>query len=191
MALVEKAETGEITVTIEPEDVPANPPNVTHLSEQELEEEHFRRLENDPTFQEGLPPKSWLFHDEISYEQELEPLWGKRWGAQGIGPLREVMLNPPTENEVRRIFYEDKAGYMEQWLPEKPDLDVWREQYEVMKKNYHDAGVIVHELILPDIIFGPYGYVRWIWAATDAGWIINGGAIIPRGGYIGAEKGRE
>jgi N-dimethylarginine dimethylaminohydrolase len=60
-----------------------------------------------------------------------------------------------------------------------------------MKKNYRDAGVLVHEVTDPDAVFGPYGYTRWFWAATDAAWCINGGIIIPRAGFFGAQKGRE
>ena len=191
MIKVSKAPNGEKTIVMEPEDVPANPENAAEMTEEEREAEHARRLKNDPTFEPGRVAKTWMFHDEISFEDELEAEWGKRWGAQGIGRLREVMLNPPTENDVRKVFYEDKAGYSQQWDPESaPDLDLWMEQYETMKKNYRDAGVLVHELILPDLIYGPYGYTRWIWAATDAGWVVNGGAVIPRGGYHGQAKGR-
>jgi N-dimethylarginine dimethylaminohydrolase len=191
VATVEKHDNGEITVVIESDDVPANPPGTDEMSKEQLDEEHYRRLKDDPTFEEGRAPKSWLFHDQVTYEDELEPLWGKKWGNQGVGRLREVMLTVPPENEVRDVFYKDTAAYMEQWEPEKPDLDVWREQYEVMKKNYRDNGTLVHEVIVPDAVFGPYGYTRWFWAATDACWVINGGAIIPRGGYFGAQKGRE
>lgn len=191
MAVVKKQENGEIQVTIEPDDVPANPPNSGEMSQEELDAEHLRRVKNDPTFEEGRAPKAWLFHDQISYEHELEPLWGKKWGNQGVGKLREVMLTIPPENEVRDVFYRDTAAYMEQWEPERPDLSLWHEQYEAMKKNYRDAGVLVHEVTVPDAVFGPYGYTRWFWAATDAAWVINGGAIIPRGGFFGAQKGRE
>ena len=181
---------GEKTIVIEPEDVPGNPQGVSEMSEEERDKEHSRRLKTDPTFEPGHLAKTWMIHDEISFEDELEGEWGKRWGSQGIGPLREVMLNPPTENDVRSVFYDDKLGYSQQWDPERPDLDLWLKQYETMKKNYQDAGVLVHELIFPEPTYGPYGYSRWMWAATDAGWIVNGGAIIPRGGYHGAAKGR-
>ena len=34
---------------------------------------------------------------KVSYLDELELIWGKRWGAQGIGRLREVAMVRPTE----------------------------------------------------------------------------------------------
>ena len=191
MPSIEKNDKGEIRVTIASDEVPSNPPGADKMSIEELDKEHLKRTKDDPTFQEGLPPKAWLFHDEISYEQELEPLWGKKWGNQGVGKLREVMMTPPPENEARDIFYGDTDAYMEQWKPEKPDLDVWHKQYEIMLKNYRDAGVLVHECVVPDAVFGPYGYTRWFWACTDAAWVLNGGAIIPRAGFFGAQKGRE
>ncbi|HEX4623607.1 MAG TPA: hypothetical protein VH231_04085 [Solirubrobacteraceae bacterium] len=191
MSAVEKLDTGEIRVTIEADEVPSNPPGVAAMSPEELDAEHARRLENDPTFEPGRATKSWVFHDQVSYEQELEPLWGKKWGNQGVGKLREIMLTVPPENEVRDVFYRDTAAYMEQWEPDRPDLDLWHQQYETMKEHYRDAGVLVHEVVVPDAVFGPYGYTRWFWAATDAAWCINGGIIIPRAGYFGAQKGRE
>lgn len=190
MPKVEKNEKGEVTITIGADEVPSNPPDLANMDQDAMDDEHRRRLKNDPTFEAGRAPKSWLFHDEVSYEQELEGLWGKRWGNQGVGKLREVMLCPPTENEIRQVFYEDTHAYMEQWEPERPSLDLWQEQYAAMKKNYQDAGVLVHEVNLPDI-FGPYGYTRWFWAGTDSAWVLNGGAIIPRAGFFGAQKGRE
>jgi N-dimethylarginine dimethylaminohydrolase len=191
MAIVTKQANGETSITLEPDDLPAQPASLAEMSNDELDAEHHRRQENDPTFEAGRAPAAWKFHDEISYEQELEPLWGKKWGNQGVGKLREVMLNVPPLNEVREVFYKDTAAYMEQWEPERPDLDLWHKQYEVMKKNYRDAGVLVHEVTVPDAVFGPYGYTRWFWAATDAAWVLNGGAIMPRAGYFGAQKGRE
>ena len=191
MAIVNKQDTGEFEITIEPDDVPANPPGSGEMSSEELDAEHHRRTKNDPTFEAGRAPKAWMFHDDISYEQELEPLWGKKWGNQGVGKLREVMLTVPPENEVRNVFYEDTHAYMEQWEPERPDLDTWHKQYEIMKKNYRDNDTLVHEVRVPDAVFGPYGYTRWFWAATDAAWVINGGAIMPRAGFFGAQKGRE
>ena len=196
MPNIEKNDRGEATITFSADEVPSNPPGAGEMSVEELDKEHFRRAKADPTYQDGLPPKAWLFHDEISSEQELEPLWGKKWGSQGVGKLREVMMTRPPLNEVRDVFYGDSARHQEQFqplvfAPDQPDLDLWNEQFDAMCKNYRDAGVIVNEVVVPDEFLGPYGYTRWLWAGTDAAWVINGGAIIPRGGYFGVQKGRE
>jgi N-dimethylarginine dimethylaminohydrolase len=182
---------GEYKFTIQPDDIPANPPNAAEMTPDEAKAEHFRRLESDPTFKPGVAPESWRFHDEITWEQEVEGCYGKRWGNQGIGKLREVIVTRPSDNEFLDVFFDDSAGYMEQWTPERPDPDVWFEQFEILKKNYRDNDVLVHEVIVPKITIGPYGHMRWWAFGADTGSILNGGAVIPRAGYFGSQKGRE
>jgi N-dimethylarginine dimethylaminohydrolase len=182
---------GEFKFEFATEEVPANPPDAENMTEEELRSEHDRRVASDPTFVKGSAPKSWLFHDEITWESEVEGCYGKRWGNQGIGRLREVIVTRPSENEFLDLFFDDSAGYMEQWTPDRPDPDVWYEQYEMLKKNYRDNGVLVHEVIVPKVTMGPYGHMRWWAFGADTGSIINGGAIIPRSGYFGSQKGRE
>ncbi len=191
MPIVEVSPAGEYTFTFEAEDIPANPPGAATMTDDELTAEHLRRLKTDPTFREGAAPESWKWHDEISWESEVEGCYGKRWGNQGIGKLREVIVTRPSENEFRDIFFDDTAGYMEQWTPDRPDPDVWFDQYETMKRNYRDNGVLVHEVIIPKQAFGPYGFTRWWAFGADTGCILNGGAVIPRAGYFGSQKGRE
>ncbi len=86
---------GEMRIVIKPEDINCNPENVTEMSEAELVEEHFRRLKKDPAYDPDFPPKIWVYHDEVSYMDQLEGIWGKKWGAQGIGKLKEVLVAPP------------------------------------------------------------------------------------------------
>lgn len=191
MSTVAVSETGEYTFTFDPEDVPANPEGVADMSDEELADEHLRRLENDPTFEKGVAPKSWMFHDDISWEQEVEGTYGKRWGNQGIGRLREVIVTRPSDNEFLDVFFDDTAGYMEQWTPERADPDIWYEQYETLKQNYRDNDVLVHEVIVPKQTLGPYGHMRWWAFGADTGSILHGGAVIPRSGYFGSQKGRE
>jgi N-dimethylarginine dimethylaminohydrolase len=181
-------------IRLEPEMFACNPPNASKLGVTELHEIHQKRLAKDPSFKEGETVRSYIFHDEVSFDDELEALWGNKWGAQGIGKLREVLLSPPTENETHDEFYKTdtaQAAYCEQWAMGKPDLAKWREQYEGMVDAYSQNGVTVHQFETPYPSFGPYGYTRWFWAVTDAAEVINGGAIIPRAGIFGAQKGRE
>ena len=44
------------------------------------------------------------YHEEVDYLDEVERIWGKRWGAQGIGRLREVAMSPPTEVESLPLY---------------------------------------------------------------------------------------
>lgn len=191
MPVVEMNDASEFKFTFGAEEVPANPANAATMTPEEADAEHHRRLANDPTFREGAAPRSWIFHDDISWEQEVEGCYGKQWGNQGIGKLREVIVTRPSENEFLDAFFDDTAGYMEQWAPDRPDPDVWYDQYETLKKNYRDNGVLVHEVIVPKVTIGPYGHMRWWAFGADTGSIINGGAIVPRAGYFGSQKGRE
>ena len=44
-------------------------------------------FEEFPFYEEGKVPQYHRYHAEISYLDELERIWGKPWGAQGIGRL--------------------------------------------------------------------------------------------------------
>ena len=41
--------------------------------------------------------------------EEYEAEWGRRWGANGIGRLRDVALSRPTGKKGDRIFYYDSG----------------------------------------------------------------------------------
>ena len=68
-------------------------------------------LRSFPFYEEGKVPQYQKYHAKVSYLDELELIWGKRWGAQGIGRLREVAMVRPTETEVtkRPRFGRDRA----------------------------------------------------------------------------------
>ena len=57
-------------------------------------------LEALPWFETGRPTRNWMLH-EIDFYDEVEQIWGERWGAEGIGQLREVLVSRPTVNETR------------------------------------------------------------------------------------------
>ena len=62
-----------------------------------------------PWFESGKPCRTDVFQ-ERDFCTEQEAVWG-RWGAQGIGQLRKVMLTPPSECEVRPVFAQEPAYY--------------------------------------------------------------------------------
>lgn len=64
-------------------------------------------LHSFPFYEEGKVPQYHKYHAKVSYLDELELIWGKRWGAQGIGRLHEVAMVRPTETEVRKLYEED------------------------------------------------------------------------------------
>ena len=67
-------------------------------------------LRNFPFYEEGKVPQYQKYHANVSYLDELELIWGKRWGAQGIGRLREVAMVRPTEAEVRKLYEETRPS---------------------------------------------------------------------------------
>jgi hypothetical protein len=157
-------------IKISREDMPFQPPNLANMSKKELFEEYRTRISRAPGYEEGKPYRPYIFHDEVSYLDELEIVWGKRWGAQGIGRLREALLIRPTENWL----IPDSPDTI------KPDLKLWLEQYQKILDTLSGEGVLVHQVEVPVPIFGPYGFPRYFWAGAEVGPIINGGAILRR-----------
>ena len=73
-------------------------------------------LESLPWFEPGKPLRNYMLHETDFYD-EVEQIWGRRWGAEGIGTLREVLVSRPTENEIRpeyaqewQYYYSSAAG---------------------------------------------------------------------------------
>ena len=135
-------------------------------------------LEDFPYYEKGKVPQYQRYHAEVSYLDELERIWGKRWGAQGIGRLREVAMVRPTETEVKTLYEEDPAFFVFNGVT--PDLDLMCAQHRALADLYESLGVTVHYSSwsdeTPRSAYGPMK--RSISAA--AGFVINGGAIIPR-----------
>jgi len=73
-------------------------------------------LESLPWFEPGKPLRNYMLHQTDFYD-EVEQIWGRSWGAEGIGRLREVLVSRPTENEIRpeyakewQYYYSSAAG---------------------------------------------------------------------------------
>src|SRR3954468_14790810 len=73
-------------------------------------------LETLPWFEPGKPLRNYMLHETDFYD-EVEQIWGRPWGAEGIGTLREVLVSRPSENEVRpeyaqewQYYYSSAAG---------------------------------------------------------------------------------
>ena len=67
-------------------------------------------LDTLPWFESGKPLRNWMLHETDFYD-EVEQIWGRRWGAEGIGTLREVLVSRPTENETRPEYAEEWQYY--------------------------------------------------------------------------------
>jgi N-dimethylarginine dimethylaminohydrolase len=131
-----------------------------------------------PYYEPGKVPQYHRYHAEVSYLDELERIWGRRWGAQGIGRLREVAMVKPTDAEVLALYEQDSAFFVFNGVT--PDLELMRAQHFALVRLYESLGVAVHEIRWADdpprSAYGPMK--RGISAA--AGFVIHGGAIIPR-----------
>ena len=121
----------------------------------------------------SVPPE-W-----ISYEDELELVWGKKWGAQSeIGKLAEVMVFRPGP-ELSPSQHELK------WHAIRQPID-WKkaaEQHDALVKVLRDEGVKVHydERPIDRVMKGPYGVqLSRSPGLRDPGVVVNGGAIIGR-----------
>ena len=67
-------------------------------------------LEPLPWFESGKPLRNYMLHQTDFYD-EVEQIWGRSWGAEGIGRLREVLVSRPTENEIRPEYAKEWQYY--------------------------------------------------------------------------------
>ncbi len=155
----------------------------------QAEHDEWQVLEQLPWFERGKPLRNWMLHETDFYD-EVEAIWGRRFGAEGIGTLREVLVSRPTENETRpeyaqewQYYYSSAAG--------NADLGRLRAQfdeyYDVLRAN----GVRVHSIEAPVPAIGAYGYIKNLVTLAGAGLVVRGGAIMHRYGLGSWQRGRE
>ena len=130
----------------------------TNKEIEELCKEEYERLEKQPWFERGKPCKSDIYMERDIYE-ELYATWGRRFGAEGIGKLREVFLCRPHEYEINPMFAKEPA-YYRLYGREMPDLDQWQKDFDEYVKILEGEGVKVNLLPPPETPIGPYGFLR-------------------------------
>ena len=146
-------------------------------------------LDETPWFEPGKPLRNYMLHETDFYD-EVEQIWGRRWGAEGIGKLREVLVSRPTENEIRpeyaqewQYYYSSAAG--------NADLGKLQAQfdeyYDVLRAN----GVRVHSVEAPVPAIGTYGYIKNLVTLAGAGLVVRGGVVMHRYGLGSWQRGRE
>jgi N-dimethylarginine dimethylaminohydrolase len=146
-------------------------------------------LETLPWFEPGKPLRNWMFH-ETDFCDEVEQIWGRRWGAEGIGTLREVLVSRPTENETRpeyarewQYYYSSAAG--------TGDLGKLRHQFDQYYDVLRENGVRVNSIEPPVPAIGAYGYLKNLVTLAGGGLVVRGGAIVHRMGLGSWQRGRE
>src|SRR6266508_3403638 len=146
-------------------------------------------LESLPWFEPGKPLRNWMLHQTDFYD-EVEEIWGRRWGAEGLGALREVLVSRPTENETRQeyarewqYYYSSAAG--------NADLGRLQHQFEEYYELLRANGVRVNyvEPLVPAI--GAYGFLKNLVTLAGGGLVAHGGAIVHRMGLGSWQRGRE
>lgn len=146
-------------------------------------------LEQLPWFEHGAPLRNWILHDTDFYD-EVGQIWGRRWGAEGIGRLREVLVSRPTDNEIRpdyaaewQYYYSTAAG--------NADLGRLRAQFDEYFGVLEANGVRINYVEPPVPAIGAYGYLKNLVTLAGAGLVVHGGAIVHRMGLGSWQRGRE
>lgn len=138
------------------------------------------KLTDFPFYEPNKPPQYWKYHSEVSYLDELEKIWGKRWGAQGIGRIREVVVTRPDDIENDPIFSQDDAYFFSRSGP-APSIKLMQKQHDNVVSFLEREGIKVHYMKYPKGARSAYGPMQHSISAA-ACFVINGGAIIPREG---------
>jgi N-dimethylarginine dimethylaminohydrolase len=146
-------------------------------------------LQTLPWFEPGKPLKNWMLHETDFYD-EVEQIWGTRWGAEGIGKLREVLVSRPTENETRPEYAKEWQYYYSS-AGGTADLGRLQYQFDAYYETLRDHGVRVHTLEAPVPAIGPYGYLKNLVTLAGGGLVVKGGVIIHRMGLGSWQRGRE
>lgn len=132
-----------------------------------------------PGFRSGSPPQYLDYHQDIDFLDEIEAVWGQRWGAQGIGRLREVAMSPPTGVEVLPEYDKERAFFL--YGGDLPNLELMQEQHSGLMDAYRALNIDVRIFEYPESPRSAYGPLKRAVSAA-AGFVINGGAIIAREG---------
>ena len=163
---------------------------LTYSSPRRAEEhDEMAVLDELPWFESGKPLRNWMLHETDFYE-EVEQIWGKRWGAEGIGTLREVLVSRPTENETRPE-YEQEWQYYYSSAAGNADLGRLQHQFDQYYEVLRDNGVKVNYIEPPVPALGAYGYIKNLVTLAGAGLVVRGGAIMHRYALGSWQRGRE
>ncbi len=145
-------------------------------------------VERYPDYVPGKPPQLEPLH-QASYLDELEAIWGKRWGCQGIGRLREVALIKCDPAYEGHPFWSRHPDFFLLRHNPHPDLELFVEHQMAYAETLRACGVEVCWLEVEDFM-GAYGPMRKFFIA-GALRIFRGGAILPRAGEGSAYRGIE
>ena len=116
---------------------------------------------------------------ETDFYDEVEQIWGRRWGAEGIGTLREVLVSRPTENEIRPGVRARSGSTTTRAPPATPTSAGCRRSSTSTTQVLDDNGVRVNYIEPPVPAIGAYGWIKNLVTLAGGGLVVHGGAIAP------------
>jgi N-dimethylarginine dimethylaminohydrolase len=145
-------------------------------------------LHRYPDYEAGKPPRLLKLH-EHSYLDEYEKIWGRRWGAMGIGRLRTVgLVRPDPAWEGHRFFQSDPNFFLLRYR-QALDPELMLRSHEEYARLLTSLGIQIEWMEFEDPM-GAYGPMRKLFMAEEVK-IVRGGAILPRFGHASFKRGLE
>jgi N-dimethylarginine dimethylaminohydrolase len=121
---------------------------------------------------------------EPPFDEELEQVWGERWGAwDEVGPLRKVLVRRPGDElaQIRADAWDEEAQALVdpdgEWYwtdSQPPDLDRVRAQHDGLVATLRDEGI---EVVVAEPLGGRYTKAVYV---RDPFVTVPGGAVIGR-----------
>lgn len=130
-----------------------------------------------PGYEPGMPAHRM---DDVTWMDELELMWGRKWGAQsGIGVLKTIIVHRPGE-EGRLKEVESDPNFWEKFGGKVPtSLERAQKEHDELVAAFRSEGVEVIHANFPPTVKGIYASGIASLTAMQA-MIIKGGAIIGR-----------
>ena len=149
------------------------------LEKQKALEADIFSLSEMPGYVKGQGPSIDTWHN-LDYLDIYPKIYGREFGANGIGKLREVALTVITRSE-RFALYDQDPFYFPQMGLKHEDLDIekMKDQSLQYQLNLEEAGVIVHRIEYPQPPVGAFGPMRSTWAANEL-LVLRGGSVIEK-----------
>lgn len=140
-----------------------------------------------PDYRKGMPPDVYQLR-RFTYLDEYESVWGRSWGAQGIGKLREVGLVAPSSYEAHPLWLSDPDFFL---LRYRAQIDVEHliQTHKHWAALLEEQGLKIHWMEYEDN-WGAYGPMRKLFVCEEVKFV-RGGAIIPRFGHASYKRGME
>ena len=140
-----------------------------------------------PDYRKGMPPDVYKL-GKFSYLDEYEKIWGRPWGAQGIGKLREVGLVAPSSYEGHPLWQQDPNFFLLRYRSQI-DVELLVQNHKEWAALLEDHGAKIHWMEFEDV-WGAYGPMRKLFVCEEVKFV-RGGAIIPRFGHASYKRGLE